>query len=41
MTTKIEDTENINQQTINYKEIDEILIVNREIAKEYLRKSIS
>lgn len=38
MTTKIEDTENINEKAIDYAKVDEQLKAHREVAKEYLRK---
>ena len=40
MTTKIEDTENINEKTIDYAKVDELLKAHREVAKEYLRKNL-
>lgn len=40
MTTKIEDTENINDKAIDYTRIDELLKTHREVAKEYLRKNL-
>lgn len=41
MTTKVEDTERINQQPIDYKKVDELLKAHREIAKDYLRDNLS
>ena len=41
MTTKIEDTENINEKAIDYAKVDEQLKAHREVAKEYLRKNLS
>ena len=40
MTTKIEDTENINEKAIDYAKVDEQLKAHREVAKEYLRKNL-
>ena len=40
MTTKIEDAENINEKTIDYAKVDELLKAHREVAKEYLRKNL-
>lgn len=41
MTTKVEDTEQINQQPIDYEKVDELLKAHREIAKDYLRDNLS
>ena len=40
MTTKVEDTERINQQPIDYKKVDDVLQKQREIAKKYLQNNI-
>ena len=40
MTTRIEDTENINEKAIDYAKVDEQLKAHREVAKEYLRKNL-
>ena len=40
MTTKVEETEHINQQPIDYEKVDDILQKQREIAKAYLCQSI-
>lgn len=40
MTTKVEDTELINQQPIDYEKVDDVLQKQREIAKQYLQKNI-
>lgn len=40
MTTKIEDTENINDKAIDYAKVDEQLKAHREVAKDYLRKNL-
>ena len=40
MTTKIEDTENINEKAIDYAKVDEQLKAHREVAREYLRKNL-
>ena len=40
MTTKIEDTENINEKAIDYAKVDEQLKAHREVAKDYLRKNL-
>lgn len=40
MTTNIEDAENINEKTIDYAKVDELLKAHREVAKEYLRKNL-
>ena len=40
MTTKVEDAENINEKTIDYAKVDELLKVHRLVAKEYLRKNL-
>ena len=40
MTTKVEDTERINQQPIDYKKVDDVLQKQREIAMKYLQNNI-
>lgn len=40
MTTKVEETEHINQQPIDYEKVDDVLQKQREIAKAYLCQSI-
>lgn len=40
MTTKIEEVENINQQPIDYRKVDDILKKQRKVAKDYLQKNI-
>lgn len=40
MTMKIEDTESINMQSIDYTEVDELLKKHRKKAKEYLKENI-
>ena len=40
MTTNIEDFENINDKTIDYVRIDELLKKHRKVAKEYLQKNL-
>lgn len=40
MTTKVEDTERINQQPIDYEKVDDVLQKQREIAKKYLQNNI-
>lgn len=40
MTTRIEDTEKINKNPIDYAEIDGVLCAQRKVAKAYLRKNI-
>ena len=40
MTTNIEDVENINDKTIDYVRIDELLKKHRKVAKEYLQKNL-
>lgn len=40
MTTRIEEVENINEKTIDYAKVDELLKAHREVAKEYLRKNL-
>ena len=40
MTTKVEDTENINDQKIDYTKVVELLKVQRKVAKEYLRRNL-
>ena len=40
MTTRIEDAEKINKQSINFKEVDNILQNQRKIAVEYLKKNL-
>lgn len=40
MTTKIEDAESINGKQIDYIKIDELLKVQREVAKKYLRVNL-
>lgn len=40
MTTKVEDTECINQQPIDYEKVDDVLQKQREIAKKYLQNNI-
>ena len=41
MTTKVEESEHINQQLIDYEKVDDVLQKQREIAKAYLCQSIS
>lgn len=41
MTTEVKDAERINQQSIGYEKVDELLKVHREIAKDYLRDNLS
>ena len=41
MTTKVEETERINQQPIDYEKVNELLKAHREIAKDYLRDNLS
>lgn len=41
MTTKIEDAETINEKAIDYIKVDELLKAHREVAREYLRKSLA
>ena len=38
--TKMEETEHINQQPIDYEKVDDVLQKQREIAKAYLCQSI-
>ena len=40
MTTKVEDTERINQRPIDYEKVDDVLQKQREVAKKYLQKNI-
>lgn len=40
MTTKVEDTENINEKMIDYAKVDELLKAHRKVAKEYLGKNL-
>jgi len=40
MTAKVEDAENINEETIDYAKVDELLKAHREVAKEYLRSNL-
>lgn len=40
MTTRIEDVESINEQTIDYRGVDELLRAHRKVAKEYLKENI-
>ena len=40
MTTKVEETECINQQPIDYEKVDDVLQKQREIAKKYLQNNI-
>lgn len=40
MTTTVEDAENINEETIDYAKVDELLKAHREVTKEYLRKNL-
>ena len=40
MTIKVEDTERINQQPIDYEKVDNVLQKQREIAKKYLQNNI-
>lgn len=41
MITKVEETERINQQPIDYEKVNELLKAHREIAKDYLRDNLS
>lgn len=41
MTTKVEESEHINQQPIDYEKVDDVLQKQREIAKAYLCQSIT
>lgn len=34
------DAENINEETIDYAKVDELLKAHREVAKEYLRSNL-
>lgn len=40
MTTKVEETERINQQLIDYEKVDDVLQKQRKIAKKYLQNNI-
>lgn len=40
MTTKVEDTERINEKMIDCARVDELLKAHREVTKEYLRKNL-
>ena len=40
MTAKVEYAENINEETIDYAKVDELLKTHREVAKEYLRSNL-
>ena len=40
MTTKVEDTESINEKIIDYAKVDELLKAHREVAKAYLRTNL-
>ena len=40
MTAKVEDVEKINEETIDYAKVDELLKAHGEVAKEYLRSNL-
>lgn len=41
MTTRVEDAENINEQLIDYRKVDELLKAHRKVAKDYLEENLS
>lgn len=40
LTTKVEDTQRINQVSIDYNEVDSVIQKQRNMAKEYLKKNL-